>query len=255
MSSCKLEKTIFMAKVISPFKLSGSIGGLTYFENEYGPQVKEKGGPTKWQVKHLDGFANTRRNAAEWKRATAASRLMRLALGSLRDSVKSMRLSGRMHARMLAAIKSDPVHKWGERVISFADLSVLSGFEFNQKLSLEDALPLNIENAYAIEASKVIINIPAFRLRRKKALPDDATHYRMVSCVLTIDFEKGIHRQDKQAGALQAMGRKTGAAFCIEQVVQPDNDQGCFWLMGIEFYKMVDEKPKLVRGGALRVME
>lgn len=255
MSSCKLDKNTSMAKVISPFKLSGSLGGLTFFENEYGPQVKEKGGPTKWQVQHLDRFANTRHNAAEWKRATAASRLTRAALGNLRDSVKNIKLSGRMIGRLLAVLKADRVHDRGERVVASGDLSLLAGFEFNYKLSLDDALPLNIANCMAVQPGKVAVNIPAFRLRKKKALPADATHYRLVSCLLTIDFEKRTYRQDKQAGELQAMGRQAGEGFCIEQVVQPDNEQGCFWLMGIEFYKMVNEKPVLVKGGALRVME
>jgi hypothetical protein len=254
-SSCKLEKNTSMAKVISPFKLSGSLGGLTFFENEYGPQVKEKGGPTKWQVQHLDRFANTRHNAAEWKRATAASRLTRAALGNLRDSVKNIKLSGRMIGRLLAVLKADRVHDRGERVVASGDLSLLAGFEFNYKLSLDDALPLNIANCMAVQPGKVAVNIPAFRLRKKKALPADATHYRLVSCILSIDFEKRTYRQDKQAGELQAMGRKAGKGFCIEHVVQPDNEQGCFWLMGIEFYKMVNEQPVLVKGGALRVME
>ncbi|NII27924.1 hypothetical protein HB364_22765 [Pseudoflavitalea sp. X16] len=244
-----------MAKVISPFKLSGSLGDLTYFENEYGPQVKEKGGPTKWQVKNLDSMANTRHNAAEWKRATAASKLTRLALGSLRHSVKNIKLSGRMIGRLLAVLKADQVHDRGERVVASGDLSLLTGFEFNYKLSLDDALPLNIANCMAVQPGKVAVNIPAFRLRKKKSLPVDATHYRLVSCILTIDFEKRTFRQDKQEGALQAMGRQTGEGFCIEQVVQPDNEQGCFWLMGIEFYKMVNEQPVVVKGGALRVME
>lgn len=244
-----------MAKVISPIKLIGSIGDITFFENEYGPQAKSKGGPTEWQVKNLDQFANTRRNATEMKRATAVSRLTRAALGSLRHSVKNIRLSGRMIGQLLDVLQSDPVHDKGERVVASGDLSLLRGFEFNHKLSLDDALPLNVENAYAIEEGRVIIDIPAFRLRKKKALPADATHYRLVSCVLSIDYEKGTYRQDKQVGAFQAMGRKAGAPFCLEQLVQPDNEQGSFWLLGIEFYKMVKEEPVLVKGGALRVME
>ncbi|NII26935.1 hypothetical protein HB364_17730 [Pseudoflavitalea sp. X16] len=244
-----------MAKIIAPYQIKGSTGDTTYYVNEFGQQMKLKGGPTAWQVKHLDSMANTRRNAAEWKRATAASQLMRRALVSLLPSVKNIRLNSRMNGPMLAALKADPIHDWGERVIAAGDLSVLSGFEFNHKLLLDDALPLNIENTYSIEAGKVMINIPAFRLRRKKAIPAEATHYRLVSCVLTIDFEKRSYTCDQQAGSIQAMGRKAGEAFCLEQVVQPANEQGCFWLMGIEFYKLVNDKPKLVRGGALRIMQ
>lgn len=244
-----------MAKIQSPFKIRGSVGDMTYFVNEYGQQIKEKGGPTAWQVQHLERFTNTRHNAAEWKRATAASRLVRHALGNLLHSVNNMRLSGRMNKPLLAAIKDDLIHDYGERVVSAGNLSKLSGFEFNHKLLLEDALPLNIENCFSLEAGKLALDVPAFRIRKKKGIPKGATHYRLVSCILSIDFDKRTYHQDKQVSELHAMGRKAGAAFSIEQVVKPVNDQGCYWLMGIEFYKLVNEQPELVRGGALRVME
>lgn len=244
-----------MAKVISPFELSGSIGDTTFCKNDFGVHMKMKGGPTKWQIEHLDRFANTRHNAAEWKRVTAGSKLMRAAMGSLRLSVKNMRLSGRMNSRLLAVLQADPVHDKGERVLSSGDLSLISGFEFNHQLSLDDALPMNPEHCYSLEAGKVVVNIPAFRLRKKKGLPADATHYRIVSGVITVDFDKKTYTHDNQVGELQAMGRTAGAAFCVEHREQPANEQGCLWLMGIEFYKMVNERPKLVKGGALRVME
>jgi|GEM_PF-776172 len=244
-----------MAKVISLFELSGSVGNTTFCKNDFGVHMKMKGGPTEWQVKHLDRFANTRNNAAEWKRITAASKLARKAMGNLLLSVKNMGLSSRMNGQLFAVLRSDPVHDWGERVISCGDLSKLSGFEFNHQLSLDDALPINPEHCYSLEAGKVVVNMPACRLRKKKGLPADATHYRFVSGVITVDFDKKTYTNDKQVSELQAMGRTAGSAFCVEHMVQPANEQGCFWLLGIEFYKMVNERPVLVKGGALRVME
>ncbi|MBO9562233.1 MAG: hypothetical protein J7621_05635 [Niastella sp.] len=244
-----------MAKILSPFEIHGSVGNTTYFKNEYGQQMKEKGGPTAWQVKNLDRFTNTRLNAAEWKHATGASRLLRHALGDLLRSIKNIRLSGRMNGLLLAVLKDDLIHDYGKRVVSAGNLSKLAGFEFNHHLPLENALPLNIENCFSLEAGKLALDVPAFRIRKKKGIPKDATHYRLVSCILSIDFDKRTYHQDRQVSALHAMGRKAGSAFVIEQVVQPSNEQGCFWLMGIEFYKLVNEQPVLVRGGALRVME
>lgn len=243
-----------MAKIQSPFKIHGSVGDMTYFVNEYGQQVKEKGGPTAWQVKNLERFSNTRRNAAEWKRATAASRLVRQALGDLLRSVKNIRLSGRMNGPLLAVIKADPIHDYGERTVSAGNFSVLSGFEFNHQLLLDDALPFNIEHCFSLAGGQLSLAVPAFRRRKKKGLPKEATHYRLVSCVLSIDFDQRLYHQDKQESALQAMGRKAGSAFTVEQTLQPVYGQGCFWLMGIEFYQLVAGQPTLVRGGALRVM-
>ncbi|NII28645.1 hypothetical protein HB364_26415 [Pseudoflavitalea sp. X16] len=243
-----------MAKVISPFQIRGSIGDLTFFVNEFGQQVKAKSGPTEWHIKNKGSFKNAHRTAAEWKRATAAAQRLRVAMGSLLDGVKNMRLSGRMIAQMLKVIQADPVHDWGEREIEAGDPSVLTGFEFNHNLSLDDALPLNVENCYTVDAGKVSLQIPAFRLRKKKVLPPKATHYRLVSCMLTVDFDNRRSRQDKQESPLLAMGRQSGAPFCPEHVLASDAP-GCFWLLGIKFYTMENDKPVLLKGGALRVMQ
>lgn len=244
-----------MAKVIGPFKLRGSLGDLSFCINEFGAYVKEKGGPSPEQVKVHARFANTRRNAAEWKKATAASRLLRVVMGGLLDSVKNMRLSSRMNGVLLAALKADPVHQLGKRLVSAGDLSVLSGFEFNHNLLLDDALPFNIEHCYAVEADKVVLQVPAFRLRKKKKQPAGATHFRLVSCLLTVDFDKRKYTRDKRESEVHKMGNKAGTAFEIEHLIETSIAPGSLWLMGVEFFKLVEERPVLVRGGALRIMK
>jgi hypothetical protein len=249
----KLVKSTFMAKVIGLFKLKGSIGNMTFYENEFGPQVKMKGGPNEWHIKNQDSYKNTLDNAAEFKRATAAGQLLRTAMGGLMRGVKNMRLCGRMIAPLLQAIKADTVHDRGERVISSGDLSVMTGFEFNHRLSLDDALPLNVENCYTVDAGKVSLQIPAFRIRKKKGLPFEATHYRLVSSLLSVDFEERRYQRDVQESTLLPMGRQAGAAFCAEHALDA-SAPGSFWLVGIEFYTVENNKPKLLKGGAVRVM-
>lgn len=243
-----------MAKVKSLFGFRGSIGDLTFYENEYGPQVKTKGSPTQWHMKNSKSFRNARRNASEWKQATSGAQLLRWAMGSLLKGVNNMRLSGRMNAPMVKALRGDAVHDWGERDIASGDLTALTGFEFNNKLSLDDALPLNVENCYTVEAGKISLQVPAFRLRKKKALPPNATHYRLVSAVVTIDFAKKRFHQDVQASPILPMGRKAGEAFCAEHIIAADTP-GCGWLLGIEFYTMKNDQTVLIKGGAMRVMQ
>jgi hypothetical protein len=243
-----------MAKVISPFKLKGAIGDIVFYENEYGPQARQKGSPTEWHIKHQDSFKNALRTGAEWKRATAAAKLLRYATGGLLKSVTGMGTNGHFNKALLSAIKADKIHGLGERVIGSGNPGLLTGLELSYKLSLDDALPLNPEHCFTVEGGKISLQVPAFRLRKKKALPGTATHYRLVSAVLRIDFEKNDYDRDIKAGPLQAMGRKAGEAFSVEHVL-PEDSADRFWLLGIEFYRMENEKPKLVRGGALRVMQ
>jgi hypothetical protein len=244
-----------MAKVISPFKLKGAIGDIVFYENEYGPQARQKGSPTEWHIKHQDSFKNALRTGAEWKRATAAAKLLRCAAGGLLKSVTGMGTNGHFNKALLSAIKADKIHGLGERVIGSGNPGLLTGLELSYKLSLDDALPLNPEHCYTMEGGKISLQVPAFRLRKKKALPGTATHYRLVSAVLRIDFEKNDYDRDIKAGPLQAMGRKAGEAFSVEHVLAEDTVDR-FWLLGIEFYKVENGKQTLVKGGgALRVMQ
>jgi hypothetical protein len=244
-----------MAKVKAPFKLKGSIGDLTFYENEYGPQVKTKSSPTKWHMKHHKGFANARRNAAEFKRAGKGALLLRQALGKpLLKGFTTMRLNGRMMRPFVKAVKADPIHEWGERNLVAGDLSGLTGFEFNHTLPLDDALPLNVENHYTIEDGHIRLQLPAVRIRKKDALPETATHYRLVCCLLTLDFATGRYHRELQTSDHLPMGRKAGAAFCAAHTIAADTP-GCCWLLGVEFYKIEDGHPTLLKGGALRVMQ
>jgi hypothetical protein len=244
-----------MAKVIAPFKLKGAIGDIVFYENEYGPQARQKGSPTEWHIKHQDSFKNALRTGAEWKRATAAAKLLRCATGGLLKSVTGMGTNGHFNKALLSAIKADKIHGLGERVIGSGNPGLLTGLELSYKLSLDDALPLNPEHCFTVEGGNISLQMPAFRLRKKKALPDTATHYRLVSAVLRIDFEKNDYDRDIKAGPLQAMGRKAGEAFSVEHLLAEDTVDR-FWLLGIEFYKVENGKQTLVKGGgALRVMQ
>ncbi|AXY74411.1 hypothetical protein D3H65_10675 [Paraflavitalea soli] len=244
-----------MARYVSNIEIHGSIGGQTYFTNGYGKQVKEKGSPSAHAMKHGANFLNTRRNAAEFGRAAAASKLFRQAMGPVLAGVNNQRLSSRMVGWLHDVIMGDRIHDKGERTMSAGDFSGLAGFEFHVDRELDDVLPFNTANHLSREAGKVKIDIPAFRLRKKKSIPVEATHYRLVSCLLTIDFDKRRFVRDIQEGPLCVMGRAAGAGFCVEQEIPPVDEQGCFWLVGIAFYQLVGETVKLVKGGAMRVVE
>lgn len=244
-----------MARYKSHIEYSGSIDNLTFYKNDYGNQVKSKGSPSEHAMKHGKNFDNPRRNAAEFARAGAASKLFHQAMGPVLAGVNNQRLSGRMIGWLHDVIKGDRIHDKGERIMSAGDFSGLAGFELNVNRELDDVLPLNSANHLSLEGGKAKVDIPAFRLRKKKSIPEGATHYRLISCLLTIDFDKKQFTRAVQEGPLCAMGRTAGAGFCVEQEIPAMDQQGCFWLVGIAFYKLVDEKPKLVKGGAMRVVE
>ncbi len=218
--------------------------------------AKEKTGPSKERIKRAASFANTRRNNAEFAIAGKATKVFRAAMGNLRDGVTDRYLAGRINAWLYKGVRADQVHQWGERRLEVGDVSLLEGFELNRKLALDDLLPLNLSDCCDVSNSQVQVSMDGFRLRRAdKDVPKAATHFRLVSAMLYVDFRKGTYTRDIKEGKLSAVGRKCSDEFVAEHGVAPLNGQIAFWLLGIEFYAMTDKGLVIVRGGALRCMK
>ncbi|MDF2188606.1 hypothetical protein [Paraflavitalea sp. CAU 1676] len=244
-----------MARYYGPVEIRGSIGGMTYYTNEEGRFAKEKSSPRKHRMKHGEEFMVSRRYSSEFRGATAVTQQLCAAMGNLKKGVRSMRQSSRITAWLLGVAHTDPVSDWGERKVWLGDLSQLQGFDFNHQLALDDALPVNLWNSCRVEAGKAIVQMPGFRLRRKKMVPKDATHFRMVSAVIYLDAGKKTFRKDQKSAELCAIGNKQGPAFEVEHTIEAGAHQLLFWLVGIEYYGL-NKKNKLdiLKGGAVRVM-
>ncbi|WP_315815483.1 hypothetical protein [Paraflavitalea speifideaquila] len=64
-------------------------------------------------MKHGDNFFNSWFNAAEFKRATGAGKLFRLAMGPVLAGIRNMRPSGRMTGWLHPVIQGDRIHNRG----------------------------------------------------------------------------------------------------------------------------------------------
>ncbi|MDF2188213.1 SMI1/KNR4 family protein [Paraflavitalea sp. CAU 1676] len=243
-----------MARYYGPVKIRGSVGGLTYYENEEGQFVKEKGSPRECRMQYGEEFMRSRRYAAEFQGATAVARQLRDAMGNLTIGVRSMRASSNMTTWLLSVAHTDPVSDWGERKVWLGDLSLLQGYEFNKNNKLDDALPVPLWDNCRLVDGKATVKLPGFRLRRKKNLPDNASHFRMVSAVLYLDAGKKTYKRDLKEGTLCEIGNKAGPAFEAEHEIAAGEGQLVLWLVGIEYLGMGKKRMEVLKGGAMRVM-
>ncbi|WP_315822258.1 hypothetical protein [Paraflavitalea speifideaquila] len=85
-----------MAKVISLFKISGTISDLTFRQTKDGLVAQMKPGPTREEVLTSDNFRRTRLNADEFGLAVKEATLLRRGLRSSLEGVKGGTLNGRM---------------------------------------------------------------------------------------------------------------------------------------------------------------
>jgi hypothetical protein len=246
---------MFMAKVISPLQLSGTIGDLTISQTRFGGVAGLKPGPSREKVLTHENFRRTRRNAGEFKLAIAAATLLRRALGDAIAGVRHSLLSAHMNKLMRTAAKQDPVNEVGFRCAAQGDAGLLAGFEFNDELSLDKALPVDFAHSLDVATGAVRLEVPSFIARRKKGFPKGATHFRIVSCAAIVDFAHDGYANHIKTSELLPLGKKTPEAICLEHRLKVEPDEVLLQVMGMEFYKVEHGKSVLLKGGAMRILE
>jgi hypothetical protein len=244
-----------MAKVISLFKISGTIGDLTFRQTKDGPVAQMKPGPSREKVLTGKTFRSTRLNAAEFKLAIKEGKLLRDALGIAKEGMRVASLNGRMNGLFYKVLESDPENCRGERYASNGDMQLLTGFDLNKDLLLANALPPDIHHQLDVGTGVMKVELPAFIARKKKGFPKEATHFRIVSGGAVIDFNKRIYRRDVKESELMPLRKKTPEAICFEHILKAGEGEVLVQVLGIRLYKLEDGREVLLQGGAMRILE
>jgi hypothetical protein len=98
------------------------------------------------------------------------------------------------------------------------------------------------------------LELPSFIARRKKRFPKEATHFRIVSCGAVVDFAHDCYSNTIKTSDLLPLGKKTPDAICLEHRLKAGPGEVLLQVMGIQFYKVVNGKEELLKGGAVRIL-
>lgn len=244
-----------MAKVISLFKLSGTISDLTFRQTKDGVVAQMKPGPSRERVLHHERFRITRLVAAEFTMAGKEAKLLRDALRSAKDGMHVASLNGRMNGLFYKVAMSDTEHRLGERHASNGNMQLLAGFDFNKELLLANALPAGIRHRLDAATGRMKVELPAFIARKKKGFPKEATHFRIVSCGAVIDFARRSHRNDILTSELMPLRKKTPGDICLEHTLEAGAGEVLVQVLGMQLYRLEEGKEVLLQGGAMRILE
>lgn len=244
-----------MARIIGPIKVRGKLDDLVCRDTEFGNIIQRKTGPRREQVLQHKSFDLTRRNAGEFKLASGHATLLRRAMGETLQSVRSSSLNGYVIKLMHRISRLDLHSEYGFRHAAGGDLGLLAGFDFNQTLLLEQALPVCFTHSLDIASGNVRLQLPSFIARKKKVYPPAATHFRIVSCAAVIDFTDDRYSNHTRKSELLPLGKSTPGAICLEHQLAVQPGETLIQVMGIHFYKIVDGQEVLLKGGAMRILE
>jgi hypothetical protein len=176
-----------MAKQIGLIKLSGTLDGVTMHKSKFGNIAKTKSSLDGSALKNSESFKNTRKNNAEFGRASLSSKLFVNSVLNFIASYRSLRTT--LTKLFLQIIKNDAVNAWGKRMVLFDNLdSLLYSYPNKGRVWFFGLFPVRPICSYLVgNISRLLI--PLGFVPNKFYKPQYATHFDMVYSVRVYDFD------------------------------------------------------------------
>lgn len=247
-----------MARQEGTFKINGTIGDLTFYKSGGQYLVRQKGGVSGDRIKNDPNFARTRENNNEFAQAGLTGKIIRDAVRNLADKASDRRVVSRLVQKLFEVLKTDSINGRGERTVKEGDLSILQGFEFNDRGKLSSTLFAPM--AYAIDraGTQATASGNLVPVNDIKA-PIGATHYKLSNAVLVIDLEAPDQQEVVVASTPESPidGVAVPVALTADFTLDP-TDKAIMQFVLIEFFQEVNGNFYTLRNGsfnALRIME
>jgi hypothetical protein len=244
-----------MARQQGVIKLKGQMGGVSFYKTaEDGYLARQKGGVDAERIKNDPNFERTRENGAEFGRAGVASKLLRTALRALVVNASDSRMAGRLTREMVKVIQADTTNTRGLRNVIDGEAELLLGFEFNQNGKLNSTFFALYIAAIDRVTGALTINIPAFIPGNMVAAPQGATHCKLTSAGVEVDFEAGVYVVNTSQSPEILLGPQNQAAVALANAVTAASTKPLFIAFGIEFYQQVNGQLYTLKNGAFNAL-
>jgi hypothetical protein len=244
-----------MARQKGVLRLQGQMGGISFYRtSKDGYLAREKGGVDAERIKNDPAFERTRENGAEFGRAGAAGKLLRTAFRTMILNSADSRMASRLTREMVKVVQADSTNIRGMRNVVDGDVELLQGFEFNDNGKLSRTLFAPFTSSIDRVAGTIEVDIPAFVPGNRIAAPQGATHIRLISGGVEVDFASGQYVVNTSESALLELGPQLEPAIALSNAVTPASTQPLFLAFGIEFYQEVNGEWYPLKNGAFNAL-
>jgi len=206
-----------MAKQKSFIKLKGSLGGLTFYENQGNDVVRTTGGVEKERIMSDAAFIRTRENMMEFGASATVGKALRMGFAniirSMADSYVSSRITG-----IMKRINSVGPGIRGERDFEILNnKNLIEGFEFNKK-SPFDAIFYAPYDDPTLDANRSIATwvVPDFNTSNYLNAPEGATHFRLLLAVTVLSDYAYVDSRKGYEAVEPAENETNGMVFSAE---------------------------------------
>ena len=243
-----------MAQQKGILPLQGTIGNVTFYKSKDGYLARSKGGVAAERIATDPAFQRTRENGAEFGRAGKAGKLLRVAVRTLSINASDSKMTGRLTREMVKVVQADATNARGERNVIDGEATLLTGFEFNASGRLSATLFAPYTGVIDRAAGTMTIHIPEFVPINMMAAPNGATHFKINSAGVSIDFEGYQYESDVQQTEELPWTAKAIQDITLINQVSPNSSHPQFLLLGIEFYQFVNGFMYSLKNGAFNAL-
>lgn len=181
-----------MAKVIAPFKIEGTLGGINFYLDEAGnnyAREKAKSGITTKQFLTDPVFERQRSHRWEWKQTIEKANVFRRLASHFFANAKEVSSAGRSNKLIFEILQEDTVNPHGQRQVAEGlntpdGKELLLYFEANRTRPLQKVL----KSAWGWDAEKLQVNLPKCCIAEDLDWPEDATHVHFAAAVASWDY-------------------------------------------------------------------
>jgi hypothetical protein len=192
---------------------------------------------------------------AHFSKATKAGKLLRTAFARLLFNIVDTQTTGRLTSTMLKVVQTDQVNDFGKKSANTGGLGMLEGFEFNKRKEVRKICFASYAAAVDRTTGCCTLTFPSFLPEANIKFPKGKCYCRLTLAGGALDFEKEIYFTDIQTSEYFTQGKHLALALRVQLPAQ--QAQPIVLLLGIEFYKKVNDQYLLMYGGgplALRVV-
>lgn len=243
-----------MAKQQGIIPLKGTIGNITFYKSKDGYLAREKGGVDANRIASDPAFQRTRENGAEFGRAGTAGKLLRTALRTVLQHSADSKMVSRLTREMMKVVQADVINTRGQRNVIDGEVELLTGFEFNENGKLGTSLSAPYTTNLDRVTGVLQADVPSFIPGNMITAPAGATHFKIVSAGVEIDFENENYVVNSQSSNELPWDSTATAAISLSNQVTANSTHPLFLVLGIEFFQEVNGVRYPLKNGAFNAL-
>lgn len=229
-----------MAKITGPFKITGTIGGINFYQDGKDNIGRTAGGGFNSKAfKTKDSMERVRENASEFGHCAVVKSVFMRALHPYLSKLKGRKLHSAMTSMFVQIKNFDPISKRGKRRVA-PGLATTDGrnllltYSYPERFTVDSVLG----NRFSVDMDSHSCTCSDFDVSAI-SFPEYATHVGLMYGVVVMDFD-AIKAHTFLAEEYFVSKQDANHAITLSSVIPPNVDGVRIAVMGVLFYQEVN---------------